>query len=85
MRIQWGTNNQSITLFATGSGDTYKFDKLHLALIEKQVCDMYQYKSTMVERVLAEQKKMNEKCGIIADLKERLKNRTIWGWITRNF
>ncbi len=85
MRVQWGTNNESITLFATGASESKHFDKLHLAIIEKQVCFMYQYKSTMAEAVNVAQNKMHAKNNEVLELKAKLKERTLWGWIKSFF
>lgn len=83
MRIEWGKNNESITLFATGTCNEKHFDKLHLALIEKQVCDMRRYKSDITLIAAKAQKKMQEKCNEVVELKKKLDSKFFMDKILR--
>jgi hypothetical protein len=84
MRIEWGLHNKSLTL-TTGShcGDelSVRFDKLTLALIEKQVCDIHLLKASMSKMIHAAERKS-------ANLEEELvkaSSKTFKGWLKRNF
>ncbi len=79
MKIEWGNNNESITLFVTGSEESKALDKVCLALVERLVCDVHYYKANTGRRVLHAQNETQK-------LKETLKDvRSFRGWIYRTF
>jgi hypothetical protein len=55
MKVKWGNKNESLTLTVGGalltSDVTITFEKMILASIERQVCDIHVYKTHMAKRV----------------------------------
>lgn len=55
MQVKWGNKNESLTLTVgsgciRGDGVSRDYDKMLLATIEKQLCDVHLYKTYMAKR-----------------------------------
>jgi hypothetical protein len=80
MKLEWGNNNASLLISATGNGNEKGYDKLYLDIIHRQVCAEHVLKDMMLNRISETQKHMHRKCEELA----RIKERTFMGWIRRH-
>ncbi len=77
MKINWGNNNQILTLSVTGEGHEQHDEKLFLSILEKQVCDREILRQVSRSRVSCAQAKMHKACEELAQLK---KQKSFWFW-----
>ncbi len=77
MKINWGNNNEILTLSVTGENFERSDEKLFLSILEKQVCDREILRQMVRARVGNAQAKMHKACTELAELK---KQKTFWNW-----
>jgi hypothetical protein len=81
MRVKWGNKNESLTLTVGGglmnSDVSIDFDKMVLANVEKQMCDVHLFKTHMAKR--ADIAELELKC-LEADIE---KGKNLWRFLWR--
>ncbi len=85
MRVKWGNKNESVTFLVSGDSVEKHDEKLFLSILEKQVCDRDILRQVVHARIAEATMKMHDKCEEVVGLKERLADKSIWGWVKRFF
>jgi hypothetical protein len=79
MKLEWGNNNTSLLITATGNQNEKSYDRLYLDIVHRQVSAEHVLRNMMLNRI-TQQNHMHEKCEELA----RIRAHTVMGWIRRH-